>query len=224
MAGVEEAAGALGTTSTLGLSAALQAAGRRRRFGRNEVLFHAGDPGDVVHVIVSGRVVVRADEGLGSAFTLDVLSAGDVVGEMAVLQPGQPRMATVRALEPTETVSVDTETFRRMRTDDPDLAEEVLAIVGNRLRATIARLVELLRAPAETRVRRRLLDTACTRSEDGSVLHVVDLTQDEIACLAGTTRNTVNRVLRSERDAGSLMLKRRAITILDRDAISRRAR
>src|SRR5207253_10371123 len=82
-------------------------AARRRRFARREVLFHEGDPGDTLHLIDKGRVALRIATPLGDVATIGVLGRGDVVGEMAVLEEGGRRGATVIALEPTETLSID---------------------------------------------------------------------------------------------------------------------
>src|SRR5437764_5691925 len=83
------------------------AAARRRRFARREVLFHEGDPGDTLHLIDKGRVALRIATPLGDVATIAVLGRGDAVGEMAVLEEGGRRGATVIALEATETLSVD---------------------------------------------------------------------------------------------------------------------
>src|SRR5918999_6592762 len=91
------------------------AATRRRGFGRREVLFHEGDPGDSLHLIDRGRVAVRITTPLGDAATVGVLGRGDVVGEMAVLEEGGRRGATVMALEATETLSIDRSAFLELR-------------------------------------------------------------------------------------------------------------
>jgi CRP-like cAMP-binding protein len=53
---------------------------------------------------------------------------------------------------------------------------------------------------------------------------VVPLTQEELATLAGTSRATVNKVLREEQAAGTIELARGRTTLLDPDALERRAR
>src|SRR5437763_10836757 len=94
-------------------------AARRRRFTRREVLFHEGDPGDTLHLIDKGRVAIRITTPLGDAATVGVLGRGDVVGEMAVLEEGGRRGATVMALEATETLSIDRGQFLELRRKYP---------------------------------------------------------------------------------------------------------
>jgi CRP-like cAMP-binding protein len=53
---------------------------------------------------------------------------------------------------------------------------------------------------------------------------VVPLTQEDLAALAGTSRATVNRVLRAEAKRGAIALARGRTTVLEREALERRAR
>ena len=71
-------------------------------------------------------------------------------------------------------------------------------------------MVEAHHVDAETRVRRRLVDLAATY-EGG----VVPLTQEDIAAMAGTSRATVNRVLREEARLGVVALARGRTTVLE---------
>ena len=90
------------------------------------------------------------------------------------------------------------------------------------LSAQVARLTELLLdalfLPAESRVRKRLLEIAgLYQPSNGET--VVPLRQEELAELAGTSRSTVNRVLREEVARGSIALERGRTRIIDPDRI-----
>jgi CRP-like cAMP-binding protein len=200
------------------------AAARRRRFGRREVLFYEGDPADSLHLIVIGRVAVRVTATLGETATLDVLGPQDVVGELALLAPGGVRAATVVALERVETMVVSASAFATLRQEQPSVDQFLLTLAGRRNRALTSRLVEALYVPADVRVLRRLVDMAAVygRGDDGEI--VILLTQDDLAGLAGTTRETVNRVLHTEAQRGELELGRGSIAVRDLAAITKRAR
>jgi CRP/FNR family transcriptional regulator, cyclic AMP receptor protein len=197
---------------------------RRRRFARREVLFHEGDPGDTLHLIDKGRVVVRITTPLGEVATLGVLGRGEVVGEMAVLEEGGRRGATVAALEPTETLSMDRARFLDLRQAHPAVDRLLVEILAAHVRRIDSQLVESLFVPVERRVLRRLLALGdlYTTGENGPV--DVPFTQDELASLAGTSRATVNRVLRQVEEAGGVSLRRGHIRILDKDMVARRGR
>jgi CRP-like cAMP-binding protein len=198
---------------------------RRRRFARREVLFHEGDLGDTLHLIDKGRVAVRITTPLGEVATLGVLGRGDVVGEMAILEEGGRRGATVAALEPTETLSLDRGRFLDLRQTHPAVDRFLVEVLAAHVRRTDAQLIESLFVPVERRVMRRLLalgDLYRGPGEDGPI--DVPFTQDELASLAGTSRATVNRVLRLAEEAGGVSLRRGHIRIVDREMVARRGR
>ena len=74
---------------------------RHRRFRRHEVIFHAGDPGDALFIVVSGSLKIVLPSPEGNEAIIATLRPGDFFGELAVLD-GEPRSATAVALEPTE--------------------------------------------------------------------------------------------------------------------------
>jgi CRP/FNR family transcriptional regulator, cyclic AMP receptor protein len=194
---------------------------RRRRFDAGEVVFHAGDPADTLHLIQRGRFAVRVTTEFGDVATLAVLGPGDVFGELALLTPRAPRSATVVALEPAETLSVHELDFGRVRAERPETADVLIAILAAQVRRLSRHLAEALYVPADTRVRRRLLEMADVYRADDEV--VVPLTQEELASLAGTSRATVNRVLREEEEYGTLSLGRGRTQVIDPDGLRRRS-
>ena len=198
--------------------ARLLSTARRRRFAKGEVLFHEGDPATSVHLIDHGRVAVCVTTPGGEVATLDVLAAGDVVGELALLSPECERSATVVALEPVQTHSLGQSDFARLRREYPSVEEVLVQLLATRVRRLDARLLEALYVPADRRVRRRLLELAELYGDE------VALTQEDLAGLAGTTRATVNRILRQEERDGAVSLSRGKVRLLDRHALSRRAR
>jgi CRP-like cAMP-binding protein len=194
------------------------AAARRRRFARGDILFHQGDPAASLHVILRGRIAVRLTTPLGNVVTLDILVAGDTLGELALLTPGEVRNATAAALESTETMAIDRETFATLRTERPAVNDVLIELLARRLRRMATRLVEALYVPVDVRVFRRLVELADVYGE------VVPLTQEDLAGLVGTTRATVNRVLKAEEKAGTVELSRGHVRVTDRAALGVRAR
>jgi CRP/FNR family transcriptional regulator, cyclic AMP receptor protein len=195
---------------------ALLAAARRRRFGRREVLFHEGDPGDALHLIVAGRVAVYVSTPLGDRAILAVLEPGEFVGEMALVSPAAERAATARALEPTETFALRSAEFETLRRAHPAVDRFLVEVLAATVRRLNGLLLEALYVPADKRVMRRLASLA---PADGTP---VALTQEELAGLAGTARATANRALRSAEADGILRLRRSRIEILDHEALARR--
>lgn len=196
---------------------------RRRRFAAGEVVFHAGDPADTLHLVRRGRFAVRITTEFGSTATLNVVGPGGAFGELALLTPDAPRSATVAALEEAETLSIHQLDFNRLRARRPQTDALLVGVLAERVRQLSQQLVEALHIPAETRVRRRLLDVVSAWSEPEAGA-VVPLTQEELASLAGTSRATVNRVLREEQALGAVELSRGRTTLVDPAALAQRAR
>jgi CRP/FNR family transcriptional regulator, cyclic AMP receptor protein len=195
---------------------------RRRPFDRGEIVFHEGDPADSLHLIVSGRFAVRIRTPLGDTTLLAIYGPGDAFGEMALVAPPSARSATVVALEAAETRSVFREDFESLRKRHPGVDRVLVSLLADRIREMNERLLEAHYVDAETRVRRHLRQLATVYERDGA--SVIPLTQEEIAEIAGTSRATVNRVLREEERRGVIELKRGRTRVVDAEQLTRRGR
>jgi CRP/FNR family cyclic AMP-dependent transcriptional regulator len=196
---------------------------RRRRFSRNEVVFHRDDPGDSLHLIVKGRFAVRVMTPLGETATIAVRGPGESFGEMALVSDTARRSATVAALEEAETFAVYRDEFERVRTRHPGVNHVLIRFLANEVRVQNERLLEALYVPVERRVLRRLVELARVYpAPDGKSL--IPLTQEVLAELAGTSRATVNRVLNEEERRSTVAVERGKTRVLDLEALARRAR
>lgn len=196
---------------------------RRRRFERGEVVFHRDDPGDSLHLIVSGRFAVRVMTPLGDMVWIAVRGPGEHFGEMALVEDEARRSATVSALADAETFAVRKLEFDRLRERHPGIDRVLIAFLAGEVRMLDERLLEALYLPAERRLLRRLRELSEVYGQpDGSAL--IPLTQEELAEFAGTARATVNRVLRQEQARGTLELQRGKTRVLKPEELARRAR
>ena len=186
----------------------LRKAGRRRRFDRGEVVFHRDDPADSLQRVESGRFAARITTPLGDVATVWLYGAGDVFGLVAMAHPDQRRMATVTALEPAETLAIPGSTFLQLRTAHPAVRDAVDQLLATRLAATTDRLVDALYTPVAARVRFHLTQLAALYGDLTAGEVTIPLSQDHVAGLSGTTRETVNRVLKQERERGAVRLAR----------------
>src|SRR3954452_17776997 len=192
----------------------LMSVARRRTFARNEVVFHQGDPADSMHMVRQGRFGVRIRTPIGDVATIAILGAGDAFGELALVGDETDRSATVVSLERSETVSISRPDLERLRHDQPQVNEVLVKLLAARIRRTNELLAEALYVSADKRVLHRLRELAEIYSRDDGE-QVIPLTQEEIATLAGTSRATVNRVLRAAEKSGALVLTRGRTTVLD---------
>jgi CRP-like cAMP-binding protein len=187
---------------------------RRRTFSRREVVFHQGDPADSLHLVGAGRFAVRIQTPLGDTVMLSLLGPGETFGEIALLDGVGPRSATVVALESSETRAIHKLDFDALVARHPGVADLLARALAARVRRLSDLLLEAHYVPADTRVLRRI-------SEFGGV---IPLTQEELSNLAGTSRATVNRVVRDAQARGELDVKRGRIEVVDPDALAARLR
>lgn len=195
---------------------------QRRRFAAGEVIFHEGDRGDSVFLIERGHVAIRVGTPLGDVATLTMLGPGSAFGELALLDGKERRSASAVALSATDTRVVDHAGFEALRRDHPPIERFLVELLAAQVRRLSELAVEAMFVPADTRVLRRLLSVANQFGHEGGA--VIELTQDDLASMAGTTRPTANRVLKRAEADGLLRLGRGRIEILDTDRLTQRAR
>jgi CRP-like cAMP-binding protein len=175
-----------------------------------------------VHLVQRGRFAVRVMTPLGDTATIAVRAPGDSFGEMALVAQQPRRSATVAALEDSETIAVYRDDFERVRSRHPTIDAMLFRFLTNEVRRLNDLLLEALYVPVEKRVRRRLVELAKLYPEaDGPVLL---LTQETLAELAGTSRPTMNQILRDEEKRGAIELSRGRIRLVDLADLARRAR
>jgi CRP-like cAMP-binding protein len=192
---------------------------RRRRFARRQPLFYEGDPSDGMHLVESGWIAVRTAGPLGEDVTLAVVGPGESLGEQSLIREGGPRSASALALTAVETLYLSRVVFDELRRRRPEVDQFLVLLLDDRLQRLNARLTEVLFVSADQRVTRRLHELA-----SGFGGKEIPLTQYDLATLAGTTRPTVNRVLRAAQAAGALQLGRGRIEVTDADLLERLSR
>ena len=204
-------------TGPQGARELLRAAGRLRSFAPGEVVFHQGDPGDAVFLLLSGHVAVRVGTPAGDDVTVSVIGSPEEFGELALLRPDHHHTATVVALDHVRAAAVPAERFHELRAVHPELSDWLLRMLAGRLERTSVLLADALFVDAEHRVARRLLDSAVAFGVTEQMS--LPLTQDDLAAMAGVTRPTANRALRRLERRGVVRLGRRHIEIADLTAL-----
>lgn len=194
-----------------------------RSYDAGEIVFQEGDPADSFHVVLDGRLAMTVTSADGRELTAAIIERDEIFGELALLSPGGQRQATVRALEPSETLLIYRRDFDHLRQRHRAFSELLVDILTLRVRSMAVQLEEALYLPVQTRILRRLVELARSYG-GGRQPAVIPLTQEDIAGLAGTARATVNRILRAERTRGTVSLEKRRITVLDLDSLVKRAR
>lgn len=196
----------------------------RRTFRRRSHIVLQGEVGDSLHFLESGRAAVQVSTPDGDVISTAVIGPGSIFGEQALIGEGTVRAAAVVALEPVTTLALRRADFHRLRQQHPSIDTVLVQALSERVNRLTDQLVEALFVSADVRVIRRLSELAAVDSEDGPPEPAcVELTQEELAELAGTSRPTVNRVLAELARDGVVTVRRGAVDVDDPVALARRA-
>jgi CRP-like cAMP-binding protein len=198
---------------------------RTRRYAKGDVVFHKGDLGDSLHLVRTGRLAVRVSTESGESATLRILRSGDAFGELSLVHPNgsHERTATVTALELVETLMLPGTAFERLCASEPQVGRLLTGLLAERVDQLSHRLLEALYVGVQQRVFRRLLELVEIYG-DGHLPVVIPLTQDDLAGLAGATRQTVNQALQGLASQRVVTLRRGSIEVSDTAALRQRAR
>jgi CRP/FNR family cyclic AMP-dependent transcriptional regulator len=198
--------------------------GRRRRWPRGAAIFNEGGRSEYVALLTDGRAKASYFTDSGNEVILAVRGPGSLLGEMSAID-GEPLSATITALEPVEAIVVPVDSFKDYLQRHPQVALMLLRTMSRRLRDADRKRVEFSAYDALGRVARRLVELADEfgEADSGAVRISLPLSQEELASWTGASREAVSKALRNLRGRGWIETHRRAISILDIDALRRRS-
>jgi CRP/FNR family transcriptional regulator/CRP/FNR family cyclic AMP-dependent transcriptional regulator len=186
-----------------------------RTFDKEQFIILAEEPGDTLFIIRSGQVKVSLIHEDGKEFILSLLGEGEVFGELSLLDD-RPRSANVSALEKTALVMLKRSDFLGLVERVPQIAVTLLEELASRLRRTDDQVEGLALLDVHNRVAKTLLRLAGDSGEpsaDGILIRRRP-THQQLANMAGTTRETVTRALKQLQREGYIRVKGREILIL----------
>jgi CRP/FNR family cyclic AMP-dependent transcriptional regulator len=192
---------------------------------RGTTLFHEGDPGESLFIVLSGKVKLGRRSSDGRENLVAIMGPADQFGELSLFDPG-PRTATATVVTDARVARLPKAALQKWVQDRPQIAMQLLRVVARRLRRTNTMLADLIFVDVPGRVAKQLLQLAQRfGSIDNGQLRVThDLTQEELAQLVGASRETVNKALADFASRGWLRLEGKSVVILDRERLARRSR
>jgi len=167
-----------------------------RRFPKHQFVVREGEPGDTFFVIASGSVAVVRVGPDGRETILSILKEGDFFGEMSMFDSSL-RSASIKTLTDAELGAVRQSDFMGLIDRNPQIGKLLVIELSERLRAANA----LIAATTSQDIRARLASLLLNLSEqfgepvDNGTRITLRLTNQEMANMIGTTRETVNRTL-----------------------------
>ena len=167
-----------------------------RHFAKHQTIFREGDPGQTFYLILSGSVAIVRIAPDGRETILSILKARDFFGEMSIFDTSV-RAASVRTLTDVEVGVVERDDFLALIDRSPRIGRLLVIALSERLRAANKLIAATTSQDIRSRLASLLLNLMASFGEpvpEGSRISL-RLTNQEMANMIGTTRETVNRTL-----------------------------
>ncbi len=188
--------------------------GSRRRYPEKTIVFQEGELGEVLLIILSGKVKVLLLGKGGEEFILTMLGSGNFFGEMSILESA-PRSATVMTTEPCEFFLLWQKDLEALIHKRPLILMKVLKHVSQRLRQTTELIRSLVMYDVVGRVGRCLLNLAEKHAglANGQLLVPNRPSFQELAKMVGCSRESLSRTIKTLKDSGCISVTRNTIYI-----------
>jgi CRP/FNR family transcriptional regulator, cyclic AMP receptor protein len=187
-----------------------------RSLPKNRVLFHNGDEGRSVVLILQGYVKLSTMAANGREVVVEIAGPGTLFGELAVLN-NLPRRADATALTNARVMAIDGGQFRRLVGRTPEAMFAAIRQLSDRLYAVTTQGMDAVSMAAPVRLAKALLHLAELHSQrvDGGVHIGFRLSQRELGAMTGLIRESINKHLKAWRAAGWIELAGSSVTLRD---------
>jgi CRP/FNR family transcriptional regulator, cyclic AMP receptor protein len=195
---------------------------RVERYPAGEEIFAKGAPGNSMMIVLRGSVRIGSISLTGKEIVLNIISAGQIVGEIATLDGGE-RSGDAVAMTDCELLVLNRRDFMPFLENRADICLMLIKILCERLRRTSEQVEDLLFRHVEGRIAKALLQLSERSGRpdvDGRVLEL-HMSQSELGNIVGSTRESVNKQLMAWQRAGFVHLAKESIVILDAAALER---
>jgi CRP/FNR family transcriptional regulator, cyclic AMP receptor protein len=184
----------------------------RRSASRNTTIMSSGDATDSLYIVLSGRLKVMMSDSEGKEVILAILGPGEFFGEMGLIDD-EPRSASVVTIEPCELLSIAKRDFKRVLTENSEMAMAVMRGLVRRLREADRKIGSLALLDVYGRVARLLLDMA--ENVNGEKIVTKRLPKQDIAKMIGASREMVSRVMKDLQTGGYIEMRGSNIVLRD---------
>jgi len=196
--------------------AVLAGVSRVRAFRRGQLVCSAGDTGDTLMVVISGRVKVLVRSADGGELTLAAVGPGETLGEVSIADGG-PRSADVETLEDSQLLLVPRERVQDICARVPSAGQALASSVA----VTLRRLTDATSDLVFLDLPRRLAKVLLSQPLDGDGVIRPHLSQAQLAHQAAGTRQSVNAAMRGFERRGWIEVNGRAVTVRQPEELAR---
>ena len=193
-----------------------------KKLKKRTYLCRKGDPGNALFAILEGRLKATGEGRDGKEVVFSVMDPGEVIGEIALFDQ-QPRSATVQAVEDATVLTLHRRDLIPFLERNPKIAIRLAAVLSKRIRNLTELMEDTVFLGLPSRLAKKLLALAARYGKQTPEGLKIDLKlpQHELGELVGTSRESINKTLRSWGEEGLVHFANGYLTI--KDAEKRRA-
>jgi CRP/FNR family cyclic AMP-dependent transcriptional regulator len=184
---------------------------------RGATIFSKGDPGNCLYAVISGTVKISISSVDGRAAILNLIGAGELFGEVAVLD-GQVRTADATANTNCEIYVIDRREFLPFVRSQPALAMKFIELLCARLRWTSDQVEQVILQNLPGRLAGALIRLT-EKHKPSPAGRTIAVTQQEISEMIGMTRESINKQLRVWAERNWVRLEHGAIVVLNAEPL-----
>jgi len=196
---------------------------RKAYYAAGRPIFSKGDPGHGLLAVLSGVVKISVVSEDGKEIALNLLGAGEIFGEIALLDGG-PRTADSVALDDCELLMLDRRDILPLLMEEPSIAIKLLEVLSSRLRRTSDQVEDLSFGALSARLAKALLRFTELQGTTNTARPRVRVTQKELGQIVGLSRERTNWHLRDWERAGYLTLTKGGCVLDNKNVIQKLAR
>jgi CRP-like cAMP-binding protein len=190
--------------------------GKLKTLNDQQILHQKNEPADGFHCVVNGRIRISNFTIGGKELVLTWIQSGNWFGEISLID-GQPRTHDARAEGATTVLKVSKSAFEQMFHEHQDWSKHIMRLLCQRVRATFSLIDETGCLSLKGQLCKRLSLMQQGLEEQHRSKHSMQLaiSQDSLAQLIHSSRQTVNKILQELQQEGVITLRYGKITILD---------
>lgn len=195
---------------------------KERIFKKGSVIIVEGEKGEDVFIIRSGKVKIFKTTNEGREIILDIKGKSKIFAEVTLFNESK-NPATVVAIEDSVILSLNNDDLKKIIKQNPDMALNIIRVLSKRLKESQSRIKSM--ASNDTYIRTaqvliKLTEKYGVELENGAIELNLNITREELASLAGTSRETVSRALSQFKKEKAIKITGRKIIILDKNKLN----
>lgn len=189
-------------------------------FDKNKIIFYEQDQGTNLYIIIYGQVKIVVNSNDGREHILGFLKDKEFFGEISLLD-GEPRSSSVISLEKVKVLTINRVDFLKILRNNPDMIYKIILSLCTKLRWTDRHVSNLAFLSASGRVAKTIVDLADKENNIINGEYIVNhkMTRQDFANIAGTSRETLTRIIMEFQDENILKSIKNQIIVYNKKAL-----